>query len=195
MSEQEIIIFSVILVLAYVMYKIRKSKLTIVENEDTGMKLMVYNDKNKKGSASLLSDIIVRMFKLRNNLIKDKEKYPEFKKYIELLESNFNESRTQIYENDPTSELTSFSVNKGEEVAFCLKSKKDGNLHEINLLIYVAIHEMAHMACPEIGHGDLFKKIFKFLTLRAIEMQLYEKEDYGKNPVEYCGMILSSTIL
>jgi hypothetical protein len=54
---------------------------------------------------------------------------------------------------------------------------------------------MAHMACPEIGLGDLFKKIFKFLTLRAIEMQLYEKEDYGKNPVEYCGMILSSTIL
>jgi predicted metal-dependent hydrolase len=195
MSEQEIIIFSVIIVLAYLMYKIRKSKLTIIENEDTGMKLMVYNDKNKKGSANLLSEIIVRMFKLRNNLIKDKEKYSEFKQYIELLESNFNESRTQIYENDPSSELTSFSVNKGEEVAFCLKSKKDGRLHEINLLIYVAIHEMAHMACPEIGHGDLFKKIFKFLTLRAIEMQLYEKDDYGKNPVEYCGMILSSTIL
>ena len=195
MSEQEIIIFSVIIVLAYLMYKIRKSKLTIIENEDTGMKLMVYNDKNKKGSASLLSDIIVRMFKLRNNLIKDKEKYPEFKQYIELLESNFNETRTQIYENDPSSELTSFSVNKGEEVAFCLKSKKDGRLHEINLLIYVAIHEMAHMACPEIGHGDLFKKIFKFLTLRAVEMQLYEKDDYAKNPVEYCGMILSSTIL
>jgi len=195
MSEQEIIIFSVIIVLACIMYKIRKSKLTIIENEDTGMKLMVYNDKNKKGSANLLSDIIVRMFKLRNNLIKDKEKYPEFKQYIELLESNFNESRTQIYENDPSSELTSFSVNKGEEVAFCLKSKKDGRLHEINLLIYVAIHEMAHMACPEIGHGDLFKKIFKFLTLRAMEMQLYEKEDYAKNPVEYCGMILSSTIL
>ena len=74
MSEQEIIIFSVITVLAYLMYRIRKSKLTIVENEDTGMKLMVYNDKNKKNSASLLSDIIVRMFKLRNNLIKDKQK-------------------------------------------------------------------------------------------------------------------------
>ena len=195
MSNQEIIIFCTIIGLIYIMYKIRKSKLTVVEEEDTGMKLMVYNDKNKKASASLLSDIIVRMFKLRNNLIKDKEKYPAFKQYIELLEKNFNESRTQIYENDPTSELTSFSVNKGEEVAFCLKSKKDGNLHEINLLIYVAIHEMAHMGCPEIGHGDLFKKIFKFLTLRAIEMKLYEKDDYSQNPVEYCGMILSSTIL
>ena len=176
------------------MYKIRHSKLTI-EEDDTGMKLMVYNDKNKKKSASLLSEIIIRMFKLRNNLIKDKEKYPEFKEYIILLEKNFNESRTQIYENDPSSELTSFSVNKGEEVALCLKSKKDGHLHEINLLMYVAIHEMGHMGCPEIGHGELFQKVFKFLTLRAMEMKLYDKEDYNQNPVEYCGMILSSTIV
>jgi hypothetical protein len=195
MIDQEIIVFCVIVTLGFIMYQIRHSKLTIVEQEDTGMKLMVYNDKNKKVSASLLSEIIVRMFKLRNNLIRDKEKHPEFKEYIELLEKNFNESRTQIYENDPSSELTSFSVNKGEEVAFCLKSKKDGKLHEINLLIYVAIHEMGHMACPEIGHGELFKKIFKFLTLRAMEMELYVKEDYNQNPVEYCGMILSSSIV
>jgi len=195
MINQEIIIFCVIVILAFIMYKIRKNKLTVIEAEDTGMKLMVYNDKNKKNSASLLSDIIVKMFKLRNNLVKDKEKYPEFKEYIELLEQNFNNSRTKIYENDPSSELTSFSVNKGEEVAFCLKSKKDGRLHELNLMMYVAIHEMAHMGCPEIGHGDLFKKVFKFLTLRSIEMNLYEKEDYNQNPVEYCGMILSSSIV
>ena len=135
------------------------------------------------------------MFKLRNNLIKDKKKYPEYEEYIELLEKNFNEDRTQIYENDPNSDLTSFSVNKGEEVAFCLKSKKNGNLHELNLLTYVAIHEMAHMGCPEIGHGDLFKKVFRFLILRAIEMKIYEKEDYASSPVEYCGMILSSSIV
>jgi len=195
MLDQDSIIFLVIALLGYIMYAIRKSKLTVVEQEDTGMKLMVYNDKNKKNSAGLLSEIIIRMFKLRNNLIKDKEKHPDFKKYIELLEENFNESRTQIYENDPSSELTSFSVNKGEEVAFCLKSKKDGHLHEINLMMYVAIHEMAHMGCPEIGHGELFKKIFRFLTLQAIEMNLYSKEDYNQNPVEYCGMILSSSII
>ena len=64
-----------------------------------------------------------------------------------------------------------------------------------NLLLYVAIHEMAHMGCPEIGHGELFKKVFKFLTLRAMEMGIYEKEDYNSNPVEYCGMILSSSIV
>ena len=117
------------------------------------------------------------------------------KEYIELLEENFNDQRTKIYENDPSSELTSYSVNKGEELAFCLKSKRTGELHEINLLLYVAIHEMAHMGCPEIGHGELFKKVFRFLTLEAIKLGVYTKDDYSANPVEYCGMILSSSIV
>jgi hypothetical protein len=51
---------------------------------------MVYNDKNKRASADLLSEIITRMFKLRNHLIANKKDDPEFTQYIELLESNFN---------------------------------------------------------------------------------------------------------
>ena len=61
--------------------------------------------------------------------------------------------------------------------------------------MYVALHEMAHIACPEIGHGELFKKIFKFLTEIAIELKLYKLDDYENNPVEYCGMMLSSNIM
>ena len=43
--------------------------------------------------------------------------------------------------------------------------------------------------------GELFKKIFNFLTLRAIDIGLYANDDYTKNPVEYCGMVLSSSIV
>jgi hypothetical protein len=195
MTKVDVIVIICIIILVITMYCIRKSKVTLIEPFDSDMKVMVYNDSKKRSSADLLSEIIVRMFKLRDQLIKEKDKYPEFKEYIELLEKNFNDSRTKIYENDPSSELTSFSVNKGEEVGFCLKSKKNGDLHKINLMMYVAIHEMGHMGCPEIGHGELFKKIFRFLTLKAIDMKLYEKEDYSNNPVEYCGMILSSSIV
>ena len=59
--------------------------------------------------------------------------------------------------------------------------------------MYVAIHEMAHIACPDIGHGPLFKKIFKLLTEEAININ--KLEDYSDKPVEYCGMILSSNII
>jgi predicted metal-dependent hydrolase len=194
-KNEEICMISFAVVLIYIMYKIRKNKLTIVEASDNGMKLMVYNDKDKRKSADLLAEIIKRMFMLRNTLINEKNKYPEYKQYIELLEENLTEERTKIYENDPNSDLTSFSVNKGEELAFCLKSKRNGQIHEANLLIYVALHEMAHIACPEIGHGDLFKKIFRFLTLKAIDMGIYQKVDYNQSPVEYCGMVLSSSIV
>ena len=190
----ESILLSIIIIFIYILYLIKKNRLTLVE-ANNNIKFMVYNDINKSVSANLLADLVDRMYKLRNKLINNKKTYDEYKQYIDLLEENFNHKRTSIYENIPDSDLTSYSVNKGEELAFCLKSKKTGNFHDINLLMYVAIHEMAHMACPEVGHGELFKKIFRFLTLEAIDFKLYNKIDYRDNPVEYCGMVLSSSIV
>ena len=61
--------------------------------------------------------------------------------------------------------------------------------------MYVAIHEMAHIACPEIGHGELFKKIFRKLAEEAINIGIYKKVNFSEVPTEYCGMILSSSII
>ena len=60
--------------------------------------------------------------------------------------------------------------------------------------MYVAIHELSHIACPEIGHGALFKKIFKKFIDVSIELNIYNKVDYNQYPVEYCGMNLNSSI-
>lgn len=194
----ESILISIIIIFIYILYIIKKNRLTLVEANNNN-KYMVYNDENKIESANLLATLVDKMYKLRNNLINNKnkeyEEYKEYKEYIDLLEENFNNERTYIYENIPDSNLTSFTINKGEELGFCLKSKITGNFHDINLLMYVAIHEMSHVACPEIGHNDLFKKIFMFFTTEAIKMGLYTKVDYQINNVEYCGMILSSSIV
>ena len=190
----ESILISIIIIFIYILYFIKKNRLTLVE-ANNNVKFMVYNDKNKVESANLLATLVDRMYKLRNNLINNKKNYEEYKQYIDLLEKNFNNERTYIYENIPESDLTSYTINKGEELGICLKSKVTGNFHDINLLMYVAIHEMAHMACPEIGHDDLFKKIFFFLTEEAIDMGLYIKVDYQINNMEYCGMVLSSSIV
>ena len=135
------------------------------------------------------------MYILKNHLIINIDSFPEYKKYIEQLNINFTESRTVIYETDNNSDLTSYSDNKGEELSICLKSKNNNKLHDINLLNYVAIHEMSHFACPDIGHGEIFKKIFKFFTQEAVKIGIYQKENFETNPIEYCGMILSSSII
>ena len=54
--------------------------------------------------------------------------------------------------------------------------------------MYVAIHEIAHIATKSVGHTDEFWKNFKFLLQEAKEIGIYEPEDYKKNPKNYCGM-------
>lgn len=188
------ILFSLIIIFLYIFLFLNRNNVIYIET-NTGTKYLVTNDNMKQHAANLLSSIVENMFKIKNYLYKNIDKYPDFAPYINQLDDNLKENKTIIYETAPNSDLTSYSVNKGEELAFCLKSKKTGQLHDINLLMYVALHEMAHIACPETGHGELFKKIFKFLTDRAIDLNIYTKVDYNSQPTEYCGMILSSSIV
>ncbi len=191
---KETILISAILIFIYIFLFINRNNIIYVESK-SGSKFLVHKDNLKNEKAELLGDIVEKMFILKNHLVMNIDKLPEYRDYIKQLEENFTQSRTIIYETDPDSNLTSYSVNKGEELSICLKSKKTGQLHEINLLMYVVIHEMAHFACPEIGHGELFKKIFRKFAEEAIKIGIYKKEYFESNPIEYCGMILSSSII
>ena len=190
----ESILISILIIFIYIFIFFNRQKSIYIEN-NTGAKYLVYNDNLKKQKSQLLSELVVILFKLRKHLKQNVNVMSKYKDHIEQLNENFSEEKTVIYETDPESELTSYSVNKGEELSFCLKSKNNGELHDINLLMYVAVHEVAHIACPEIGHGLLFKKIFRKFLKEAIVIGLYKKVNYEENPVEYCGMILSSSIL
>lgn len=173
---------------------LNKNNLIYVEGQN-GINFLINNDTDKEYKIRLLSKIVENMYKLKNHMIKNINNFKDYTEYIKQLQENFTEKRTSIYETNPSSNLTSFSVNKGEELSVCLKSKNTNKFHDINLLMYVVIHEMAHFACPDIGHGIKFKKIFKKLVEEAININIYTKVDYNTNPVEYCGMILSSSII
>ena len=191
MKETLFIIFCV--VIFCVVYMLNDSSLIKIERN--GNTVMVRESPNKEQSADLLSQLIINMFKLRDYLVENKSNFPEEEEYIDLLEKNFNKNRTKIYETSLNSKYTSYSINKGEELVFCLRCKQTNNLHSLNLLTYVAVHEMAHTACSETGHTPLFNHIFKFMLEQAVELKIYEYEDYSKNPVEYCGMKLYTNIL
>ena len=188
------ILITIVIISIYIFIKLHHNNVIYVEAY-TGTKYLIHKDDLRKEKADLLATIVTNLYKLKDHMVKNKKTFKGFEKYIEQLDENFSESKTIIYETDPNSDLTSYSVNKGEELSFCLKSKKTGKLHDINLLMYVAIHEIAHVACPEVGHGLLFKKIFRKLTKEAINIGLYNKVEYSQNPVEYCGMTLSSSII
>ena len=191
---KESILISIIIIIIYIFLFINRNNVIYIES-NTGTKFLVHKDANKQEKANLLGELVEKLYKLKTHLEKNKDKFPEYIDYINMLSDNFSERKTTVYETDPESNLTSYSVNKGEELSFCLQSKKTGTLHDINLLTYVGIHEISHIACPEIGHGELFKKIFKLFAQEGVNIGIYKKIDYYEVPVEYCGMILSSSII
>ena len=137
---------------------------------------------------------MININKITTYIIKQKnDKYKDYKKYINQLSRNIK--HIKIQEGGNNDKYTSYSINKGEQIVFCLRSKRDDKLHDINLVMYVVLHELSHVACPEYGHTPLFKKIFAFLTKTAIEMGLYKKLEFNKDPIEYCGLMITDSII
>ena len=134
-------------------------------------------------AADLLAQVTQKCKDLVNYVYKKYPKDPDVKR----LKENFNPKK--IMETLPTSEHTAYSENKGEKIAFCLNTTKDGNkLIDINTLTFVAIHELSHVMTKSEGHKQIFWQNFKFLLVNAKEAKIYDPVNYKKNPKEYCGM-------
>tara|TARA_B100002051_G_C16499672_1_gene517211 strand:- start:66 stop:608 length:543 start_codon:yes stop_codon:yes gene_type:complete len=126
-----------------------------------------------------------------------------FEKIIKYLETehpnkDVTKSLVKRYKNKTKmSELLNktkniaFSKNKGEEVSICLDDK---NL-DINVLMFIAIHELSHIGTDEIGHTDTFWENMKFLLECAIKLDIYIPQDYSKFPVTFCGYEIESSPL
>ena len=156
---------------------------------------MVRDLKDKQKAANMLARIKKNILTIVNHLEQYKyTKYKDYKKYIDQLSNKIK--YVVINESSIDSVYTSYSINKGEQIVFCLRSKKYTNkLHKLNLIMYVALHELAHVACPEYGHTSLFKKIFAFFTDIAIDIGIYTKIYFNMKPLEYCGLIISDSIV
>ncbi len=190
---KETLYIIIFIIVFYIVFILKDSNLIGFTYGDNTV--YVRDNEDKERSARLLNELTNNMFKLRDYLVENIEMFSNNKDYIELLRKNFTRSRTKIYETDFNSSYTSYAVNKGEELAFCLRCKPSGELHDMNLLMYVAVHEMAHTACPENGHTPLFNDIFRFMLEEAVKIGLYRYEDYSRYPVIYCGMKLYTNIL
>lgn len=149
---------------------------------------------DKQEAADTIRQIVNSLNRLILELHEERERYDEeHREYIDALYAQMD--HIVFRESDEGSEATSYSVNKGEEIVFCIRSKKTGRIQDMNVLMYVAIHELAHVACPEVGHTPLFFEINRFLLKKAVELGIYRVDDYQRAPVEYCGMTLNTQIL
>lgn len=183
-----------LLIMAVVLVKLAIPEINYTKSTIDGKEYLVRNADNKQDAANMLAKIRRNIDKLSIHLASIIDKLPEYREYIEQLERRIK--NMVISESSADSKYTSYSVNKGDEIVFCLRSKRDTNkLHDMNLVMYVALHELAHVACPEFGHTLLFRQIFQVFTMEAMKIGIYSKIDFPSSPVEYCGMTISESIV
>jgi hypothetical protein len=151
---------------------------------------------NMKGAADriALSHLFVIEFLryMRMKYIVYKSGSPHNQKIAQLLLQNYNPDT--IFENHPKpGDDTSFVTNKGEEFGVCLREKQTGNneFHDVNIMQFVLLHEMAHLGVESYGHGYEFWSTMKFLITEANQAGLHTPIDYSIHPQFYCGQSVS----
>lgn len=180
--------YIMILFIVFLSYKLYKDsdlfQLTCVVSDVDGNKYCVREREKIQEASDLLADTTMKMKSLVEHL---HEKYPDQENVVRL-KRNFNPKK--IIETLPTSEYTAYSENKGEKIAFCLNKTNENNNHLIdgNTLMFVALHELSHLASKTVGHNDEFWGNFKFILVESEKIGIYTPVDYKKNNTVYCGM-------
>lgn len=84
---------------------------------------------------------------------------------------------------------TSYTINKGDIIAVCIRSSKEHNqIHDTNTITFVVLHEITHLSIAAYDHPDEFWEVFKFILMEAEEGGFYTSPDFVYYPKEYCGI-------
>lgn len=151
-----------------------------------GRKYMVRNIKNKKDTADALARLNKRIEELFVKL--EKEADIKYKPAVARLKERFIPE--SVSEGPVDRDYTSYTINKGEKVVFCMRSRDNKDeIYDDNLIFYVALHELSHIASITEGHNDEFHDNFKYLIKKATDYGLF-KNQVGGN---YCGIDLGAS--
>ena len=176
--------------LGYTHYEHLTNEVIYVKSEVDDNEYLVRNLEDKQKAANMLAILRRKLEKICKAM---KKKYPH-NKDVERMNKRFNPDN--ITETGKNNQYTSYSVNKGEKVVFCIRQKDDAeSMVDENTLTFVAIHELAHIMTVSVGHTKEFWDNFKKLLQEAVELKIYTKENYSDNPKEYCGIKVSDSPL
>jgi hypothetical protein len=198
MKETVIVIFIIMIFIFYYLKFGKNAKdISYTKSSINEKFYLVRNLPDKKRAADTIANIVKDLKKLAVAMYKElKNSERNAKKmslYIKRIYNRFD--GISFRESSAYSPYTSYTVNKGDEMVLCIRSKKTGKIHNYNILMYVAIHELAHVGCTEIGHTPLFFKINKYMIKKAIKMGIYKYVDYRIYPQIYCGMKVNNNVI
>lgn len=162
-----------------------------VKSNIDGRLYQVRDMADKQKAADLLANVRMKIERLYHAM---KEKFPN-KQQVKQWVQNFSPTAERFTEATPDAEHTSYSVNKGEKIHLCLRQRvgTDETLVEENVMVFVALHEMAHVITPSLGHGPDFWNNFGWLLKQAEALGIYHYQDFKAQPVSYCGIHITDS--
>jgi hypothetical protein len=176
--------------LAYALTKGPKNTIRIAGPD--GHEYEMQNLPNKEQAVQLMSGIRSKLTKLFSHykgttgLAQD----PPVARFVDRF------SPDVFVENDMQSADTSYSENKGQKIVVCLRDKTKAPTYPLideNTVMFVMLHEMAHLMTETIGHTQEFWTNFKRILHDAVQLGIYNPVNYSRSPVAYCGMTITDS--
>jgi predicted metal-dependent hydrolase len=162
----------------------------LVKSSLDNREYLVRNTSDSQKAADILSQLRSKLTDVVETMV---TKYPEDPR-TKILKKRFNPFK--ISESSASSEHTSYSVNKGEKIVFCLRHKNNSqDLHDLNTVTFVALHELAHIMTTSIGHTREFWDNFRFILKHSIQYGFYTRQNFKSKPIRYCGTMITDSPL
>lgn len=145
---------------------------------------------DKQQAADMMAGIHQNLEKLINHYKDDPASMGDPR--VRTMIERFNPDN--MCENDVNEDTTSYSENKGEKIVVCLREKSPGYpLVDKNTVMFVILHEMAHLMTTTFGHTPEFWANFRRILNDAIGLGIYTHVNYSKSPTSYCGMTITDS--
>ena len=186
-------IFIFVIMCSFVYYENFQSEMIAVKSDIDGNEYQVRNLKDKQKASNTLAMLRKKMLALVKKTQELKGVQDQYcNTAIVTLKERFKPEN--MSESPGDAKYTSYSVNKGEKIFFCIRAKDSTNeIINLNTLLFVAIHEMAHVMTKSIGHTKEFWNNFRFLLRVAVKNNIYQYQNFSSKPEKYCGMLITDS--
>ena len=181
-----VIIFGII-IYCVSSYLSKQQKSTFIPVVDCGITYQVTKTQDGEQDKEV-ARVLCRVNKSCKRLIKYLNyKYGQYDPRVKLLVKEYDDE--DLVEN----QKETFVLDKGVKIHLCVRSKTYPNkIYDLNLLMFVVLHELAHIVTISIGHDDTFWKNNVWLMREASLAGVFTNTDYSRFPQEYCGLTIDN---
>lgn len=173
----------------------------IFELDESTQKIEVRKDsfitvqKRNKENPSIAKGVADRLYTVKkkgNEIVNYCHKHqipnPKIANRLYKRWTKISSKKNGIRETSINEKSAAYVLNKGDQMRMCVRKKRDpSKLEDSNTMIFVLLHELAHLMSEKYGHGQEFQDNFSFITKKAVEQGIYKYQNFKQNSSSYCG--------